>query len=32
MGQVTVGHCVGVGHVSQVGGVEQVACPGVVGH
>ena len=29
MGQVTVGHCVGVGHVSQGGGVGQV---GMVGH
>ena len=29
MGQVTVGHCVGV---SQVGGVGHVACAGAVGH
>ena len=32
IGQVTVEHCVGVGHVSQGGGVGQVACPGMVGH
>ena len=29
VGQVTVGHCVGVGHVSQGVGVEQVV---MVGH
>ena len=29
MGQVTVEHCVGVGHVSQGGGVGQV---GMIGH
>ena len=32
MGQVAVGHFVGVGHVSQGGGVGQVVCPGMVGH
>ena len=32
MGQVTVGHCGGVGHVSHVGGVGQVVCPGMVGY
>ena len=32
VGQVTVGHCVGVGHVSPGGGGGQVVGSGVVGH